>query len=202
MLLFAHTGITLGTALTGSQFLPPTNNPPLVAPMPNRLNRFLLSSLQRLSRIADIRFLLLGSILPDIIDKPLGLWALKDLIGSGRAFAHTLLFLLIIALAGWLIYRRRKSTWLLVISFGVVIHLVLDSMWKTPQTLFWPLYGIQLPKEQIVFLPWITGMLNGLIADPMELILEILGFLILLWSGYVIWRSGKMARFLRTGRVT
>lgn len=202
MLLFTHTGITLGAALAGSQFLHPANNPPSVAPGLNRLHHFMLSSLQRLSRIADIRFLLLGSVLPDLIDKPLAMGLFKISFGAGRALAHTLLFLIVIAAAGWLVYRRWKSTWLLAVGFGVLTHLVLDEMWLTPQTLFWPLYGVQFPKVPIeVFFPWVTGMLNGLVADPTELTLELLGLLILLWSGYVIWRSGKMERFIRTGRV-
>ncbi len=202
MLLFAHTGITLGVALAGAQLLPPAGSPALTDPGLNRLNSFLLSSLQRLSHTADIRFLLLGSLLPDVIDKPLCMWLLKDSIGAGRAFSHSLLFLLIVAVAGRIVQRRWKSNWLLVIGFGVLVHLVLDSMWRAPQTLFWPVFGVHFPKDQMGFLPWITGMLNGLFANPTELIVELLGFLLLLWCGYAIWRSGKMKRFLRTGRVT
>ncbi len=200
-MFFGHTAVTLGAALAGAQFLPPAASPALVAPGLNRLNSFLLSSLQRLSRIADIRFLLLGSLLPDVIDKPLGLWLLKDSIGAGRAFSHSLLFLLITAVAGWLVQRRWKSTWLLVISFGVLVHLVLDSMWRAPQTLLWPVFGVHFPKDQMGLLPLLAQMLHDLVINAAEYIPELIGFAILLWFGYVIWRSGKMKRFLRTGRV-
>jgi membrane-bound metal-dependent hydrolase YbcI (DUF457 family) len=145
--------------------------------------------------------LLLGALLPDVIDKPIGLWLLNTSLGTGRAYSHTLLFLIIVAAAGWLVYRRWKSSWLLVIAFGVLVHLVLDSMWQEPRTLFWPLFGAQFPKGVMEFIPWINGMLGGLFSHPAELMGEALGFLILLWSAYAVWRSGNMKRFLRTGRV-
>ena len=50
----------------------------------------------RLIRGADLAFVLLGSMLPDIIDKPLGT-ILFGTPAMGRIFAHTLLFLLLLA---------------------------------------------------------------------------------------------------------
>ena len=200
MLFFAHTGITLGAALAGAQFLSSAASPAPSAGL-NRLNRLMLASLQRLSHVADIRLLLLGSLLPDIIDKPLAMGLLNISLGSGRAFCHSLLFLLILAIGGWLVYRRRKSNWGLVIAFGVLVHLLLDSMWQTPQVLFWPLLGAQFPTGRVEFIPWITDMLNGLSANPTESWAEVLGFLIMLWAACAIWRSGNIERFLRTGRV-
>ncbi len=39
--------------------------------------------------------MLIGSMLPDIIDKPLGGLICKETLGNGRTYAHTLLFLLL-----------------------------------------------------------------------------------------------------------
>lgn len=50
----------------------------------------------RLSSRLDLMFLALGSMLPDILDKPLGLLVFGSA-NMGRTFAHTLLFLIILA---------------------------------------------------------------------------------------------------------
>ena len=83
MLLFGHTGITLGVAAILTA-LPPcrrwvsTHFPaclPLRAPAsasPDPPPACVpLSVLQSLSDYADIRILMIGALLPDIIDKPL-----------------------------------------------------------------------------------------------------------------------------------
>jgi hypothetical protein len=89
----------------------------------------------------DYRLVLLGSMLPDLIDKPLGIYLFGDVFGSGRIFAHTALFSLALIVAGVLLYRRRGGLALLTLGYGTFIHLLLDSMWGAPSTLFWPLHG-------------------------------------------------------------
>jgi membrane-bound metal-dependent hydrolase YbcI (DUF457 family) len=83
----------------------------------------------------------LGSILPDLIDKPLGHIILSGSVDFGRIYAHSGLFFLammVVALA----YQRRKGSWiLLALVAGMFSHLVLDSMWQMPVTLFYPLLG-------------------------------------------------------------
>ena len=85
----------------------------------------------------DYRLILLGSMLPDIIDKPLGVW----LHLSGRAIAHTMVFSVVLVAAALTLFAWRRSVGLLCLAFASVIHLVLDQMWLTPRTLFWPAYG-------------------------------------------------------------
>ena len=83
----------------------------------------------------------LGAILPDLIDKPLGHILLNSSIDFGRIYAHSgLFFIAILVLA--IAYRKRKGTWLLMaLAAGVLSHLVLDSMWELPVTLFYPFLG-------------------------------------------------------------
>ncbi|MFC2010661.1 metal-dependent hydrolase [Chloroflexota bacterium] len=50
-------------------------------------------------------------------------------------FTHTLLFFILITLSGLWLYKWRSQTWLLVLSFGVFTHLLLDQMWSSPSTL-------------------------------------------------------------------
>ncbi len=136
MLVFGHTGITLGATillagalkstvsphvrgnkLTGQEF-PVTNDSPR-----NKLSWFIF-----LRQYIDIRLLLIGSLLPDIIDKPLGQFFFRETFSSGRIFAHTLLFFVLITLAGYYLYHKRNKTWLLALSFGTFTHLILDQM--------------------------------------------------------------------------
>ena len=68
------------------------------------VNYVLINIFKRTKTRRDLFLLVVGSLLPDIIDKPLGL-ILYHGFGNGRLYAHTLLFnvsmLLII-----LIFRR------------------------------------------------------------------------------------------------
>jgi len=83
-----------------------------------------------------VGFLLLGCVLPDLIDKPLyhGLsWitgksgAELGLISTTRTFGHTLVFLfLLFVLARW-----RKSPALLMIAVGTATHLFVDHVGDT-----------------------------------------------------------------------
>ncbi len=85
----------------------------------------------RLARRADLACLALGSMLPDIIDKPLGL-VVFGTPAMGRTVAHTFLFLLIITLLAIRFHDLRIAS----ISGGVAAHLVLDFMWSRPLSYF------------------------------------------------------------------
>jgi len=89
----------------------------------------------------------IGAILPDLIDKPLGHILLRGTLDSGRIYAHTLLFLGIVMVAGILYWRSRSSPLLLVLGGGILTHLLLDGMWNIPNTLFWPALGDFLPHS-------------------------------------------------------
>ena len=94
--------------------------------------------------LKDRRVVLLagiGSMLPDLIDKPLGHIILNGSVDFGRIYAHSGLFLfciVVVAIAYW----RKTSSWiLLALAAGVASHLILDSMWEMPVTLFYPALG-------------------------------------------------------------
>lgn len=97
MLIFGHIGITLGIA-------------------------WLVES--RLKIKMDYKLIIIGSLLPDIIDKPVGMIILP--LHNGRIFGHTLLFILILLLIG---LKYRKS---LFLSFASFLHLIEDEIWKDP----------------------------------------------------------------------
>ena len=79
------------------------------------------------------------------------------------------------------------------------MHLLLDQMWLVPETLFWPLFGTNFPKEDIAH--WITSILDGLIKNPAVFIPEIIGAIILVWFAIILLHKKKALAFIIRGQV-
>lgn len=182
MLLFAHPGITLGAAT-------------ILADAVNRKPSWFAS----LSHYLDIRWLLVGSLLPDIIDKPVGQYIFRDTFNNGRIFAHTLLFLIVISVIGFFIYKRQRHTWMLALAAGTLTHLILDEMWLTPVTLFWPVLGFSFPRVELT--GWARSIWETLFSDPRVYIPEIIGLVVLLVLGFYLIKSRGIVTFLKRGKV-
>jgi inner membrane protein len=213
MFLLAHAGITLGctlivTNLVKKSYIQSSLPQETIAtgtslnPQQEHATDCVYTTTSRLADLIthiDYRLLLLGSLLPDIIDKPVGGFFFQDLFSNGRIFSHTLLFLIALVLASIFIYRKRGKTWLVVISFGVFFHLILDSMWRQPKTLLWPLYGFSF--ERINLSNWLLNRLNDLQSDPAVYISELLGALILV--NFFVWlmKRKQFYAFVRSGSV-
>lgn len=209
MFLFGHVGLTLGTAALLSGALkrsysrkgqdkaddyPESGTGDVSAPV--RVSSSWLTSLA--GRI-DIRLLLLASLLPDIIDKPAGLFFFRDIFSNSRLFGHTLLLAVVIFLTGLYLYRSRGRFWLLVLAFGAFAHLIFDQMWHTPQTLFWPLYGFAF--KEVDMTGWGSRLLNSLFTDPWIFIPELAGIAILIWFTWLTVRRGTLLAFLGKGKI-
>lgn len=212
MLLLAHTGITLGAAvlLAGSLtsvHLPKATRNEASKPQQklSQLAPSLLISpvrkapswLASLGDLIDIRLLLVGALLPDIIDKPLGYFFFRETFSNGRIFGHTLLFLILITLAGLYLYRSRAQPWLLVLTFGTLTHLILDLMWQAPKTIFWPLLGFAFEKQDIT--DFIPNTLNALFTDPEVYVPELVGAAMLIWFSWTLLHKRKVYSFIRHG---
>jgi len=152
-----------------------------------------------LGKYADIRILVIGSMLPDIIDKPLGLYFLKNVFNSGRIFAHTLLFLILLIAIGAILYTLLKKTWMLVLSFGTFTHLVLDRMWNDPRTLFWPLLGVGFPRNESM--NWLKEIMQDLVTNPATFIPETIGLIILVCFTWFLARNGQLRHILMKGKI-
>jgi membrane-bound metal-dependent hydrolase YbcI (DUF457 family) len=122
--------------------------------------------------------LALGSMLPDIIDKPLGLVVFGSP-SMGRTFAHTLLFLMLLSFL--CIYFRDIR--LITITWGVFCHLCLDTMWNSPQILLWPLLGPFPSSPLLDTMSYLEMLLSGL-KYPSILIPEIAGLAYLIFLAY------------------
>ncbi len=203
MVVFGHTGITLGIAvLLGGAFsksLPEENSiSEHFEPSPERPSGR-ASWLTSLANHIDIRLLLIGSLLPDIIDKPVGHFFFRDTFSNGRIFCHTLLFLILITLAGLYLYQHYSKTWLLVFSFGTFTHLIFDQMWRAPRTLLWPIFGFAFTKIDLTH--WMSNMLYALVTDPETYITELVGAAILIWFAQALVRRRRVYAFIKYGQV-
>jgi hypothetical protein len=151
----------------------------------------------------------LGSMLPDIIDKPVGHLFFSGFFHSnGRIFSHTLIFLLLVLAVGLAVYfisrsrapetsnsKLKTGNYLgLVTAFGVFMHLVEDQMWQTPQTLLWPFQGWAFPPGgDITAGEWLSAIWQGLLSDPTTLFSEIIGFLFTVYVVLmIVWSVRKM----------
>lgn len=123
MLLFGHIGITLGIFFG------------------------LLYLIPQLQTIIDPTYLVIGSLLPDLIDKPLGIIIYSSTIANGRTIAHTLLFSFTLFLTGLYLYDKRGDTKILTLASCSIFHLMEDQMWASPRTLFWPFLGWRFCKN-------------------------------------------------------
>jgi inner membrane protein len=186
MLLFAHVGITLGAATVISGVIDK-----------RRENKSWLASL---SKYLDIRFLLAGSILPDIIDKPVGWLFLKDLFSSGRIFSHTLLFLVLLAVIGAVLYKTKHQVWMLSLAVGTAFHLLLDGMWAIPGTLFWPLLGLHFSSR--VVHGWLGWMFDVVFSNPAIYFAELIGLVLVSWFTLTVIGRKQVSRLLMTGWIS
>lgn len=122
---------------------------------------------------------IVGALLPDLVDKPLGLLVLSASMGSGRIFSHTLLFLLLLLIAGLVLRSRYRAPGLLAVAIGVASHQVLDLMWEMPETWFYPFLGQFKPIVQEGWflqklllelqnpVEWVSALLLGIVLLPL-----------------------------------
>ncbi|MCU0799500.1 MAG: metal-dependent hydrolase [Candidatus Thermoplasmatota archaeon] len=126
----------------------------------------LMPFLGRRAYKVDPRLLMLGGILPDLIDKPLGHLVLT--MNNGRIFAHTLLFAVVLLSAG-IVFRK-----LLPLSLGVSFHHLFDNLYLEPRSTLWPLMG-PFQASDFHFSSWLTAF-----TDPQVFGWELLGILVIM----------------------
>ena len=208
MFIFGHTGITIGTALVISGMAAATHRPddlkvkqlksnsrPAEIEKEKGKQSFWVEGLEYLSNFMDIRLLAVGSMLPDIIDKPLGM----ILSESGRTYTHTLIITLIACGLGLYLYKWGKKVWFLTLSMGMISHLVLDQMWQTPHTLLWPLSGWTFPRVSEAH--WLKEWLFTLVHNPEVYISEAVGLVVLASVSILLIRRHKFMKLFLHGKV-
>lgn len=197
MFLFAHVGITAAVVRAGDNYFKEEAVTSGKPGLRGKISR-IFSAIRSQSGKIDYRMVIIGSMLPDIIDKSLFLILGKS--GetlSGRDYSHSLLFCLALFAGGLFLLRYRKP-WLLVLSLGSVTHLLLDRMWGDTVALFWPFMG---PLKGEYVADWATGMWNDLFTVPEVYIPEIIGIIIVIYFAIRIIRNRGIPGFIRTGSI-
>ena len=207
MLLFAHTGITLGVFSLSCR---------IFSKLSSYRKEMKFVSSAKLSTLSpasstnsdppakskkwhiDYRFVLLGSMFPDIVDKPLGMLIFAGSIANGRVYTHTLLINLILVLIGIYLLKRRGPNFL-IFSGCSCFHLILDEMWLTPKTLFWPVFGWGFPKENLS--RWLENIFQALFTNPWVYVPEAIGAGIIITFGLTLIKRRAIGKFLLQGSV-
>jgi hypothetical protein len=112
----------------------------------------------------------IGSVLPDLVDKPLDLVIFSQSIGNGYIYGHTLLAALALGVLGLLILIVWKNPIIAGIAAGIFSHQVLDLMWREPKSWFFPAYGA-FPRP--THISDIITLLMNEIHNPLEIFLFI-----------------------------
>jgi len=148
----------------------------------------------------DLRMLVLGAILPDLIDTPMGL-LFYDRLGSVRLVSHGLIAATTIMVVVVLATRRGRprKRWM-PLAIGILLHILLDAMWLDPETLWWPLLGWGFSAAGPETVPL---YLESLARNWWMWLGELVGLLYMayLWSAAQLRSADKRLVFLRTGRV-
>ena len=134
----------------------------------------------------DHRLLVLGAVLPDLVEAPFGrVGPLHSLVGATGVLAAVM-----VATVGRRLLRRR----LLAIAIGVFFHLVLDGVWATSQAFWWPLQGLAFDDVPIPALDR---------SPVVAVVLEAAGLAAVVWAWFRfgLTDADRRRRFLRDGHV-
>jgi hypothetical protein len=138
-------------------------------------------------RRIDYRWVALGALLPDLIDKP---FTWSGVVGDhtgGHFIGHAILFQIALLLVG-LVFARRGDWQLVLVAIGALTHIAADSATHVPRSVFWPFVTLPVSHN-----PAVVGATN--IAG------ELFGSLIVLWFFYARYRQGHLPRLIRTGAI-
>jgi len=123
------------------------------------------------ARLTGYRYMvlvgMLGSILPDLVDKPLEVFGLGDILGYEVLVLHTLLSLVILCMAGLLAYRFLSPplpavTALIILSIG--LHQAMDFVWMNPERWLYPFLG-PIPQSCSCLTPSLVEEAGGLAME-------------------------------------
>ena len=149
----------------------------------------------------DLRWLAVGALLPDIVDKPIGSILWNDVFHTHRVFGHALIVPVIALMVVMAVTRRgsmaRRAG--IVVVLGWFIHLVLDGVWASPEGFLWPFFGFDFPP--------IAGsdfgtLVADMLSNPLVWVGEVVGaaYLVYLWRTRLS-EPGALRRFAGDGRI-
>jgi membrane-bound metal-dependent hydrolase YbcI (DUF457 family) len=148
----------------------------------------------------DLRFLMLGAILPDLIDTPIG-WIVFDGTMTTRLVFHSLLISAVaMVLVVWRTRRGKPRKRWMPLAIGMLVHLALDTMWASPETLWWPFLGFDFTP---VGSETLAAYIGDVLGDWRVWLLEAVGaaYLVVLATRANLAEPAAREKFLTTGAV-
>lgn len=148
----------------------------------------------------DIRFLIAGAIVPDVVDLTMGTIVLADRYSTGELWFHSLILPTVYMTAVVVLTRRgRRRRAFMALGVGWLFHLLLDGMWIDQEVFLWPFFG-DIPAGQSPFWPlaW-----DRALSDPWRWVKEAigLGYLVWLWIALGLSDRARRRTVLETGRL-
>lgn len=147
-------------------------------------------------RRIDYRAVLLGAVLPDLIDGLADVFVYEGT--SGRGAAHSLLVVVLVAVVV-LGFGGARRLAVFGIPVGWLLHLVGDGMWNAPRTFLWPAFGTAFSDAPAEPYSW------DLLTDPLAHLstwgAEAAGALLLawFWVAFGLGHGDRFRQFLRDG---
>lgn len=194
MLIFGHIGLTTG----------------IIKLCENTINN---KRNAKNNNFIDYRMVVVGSILPDIIDKPIVeiVYGLQN--HEGHFIAHSFIFSTLLIMLGIVIFRKRKNKSILLLGICSLIHQIFDKIMLLPNIFFLPkvnsvhfaildrlefLHIIMKPIYRVF--PYLRGIIMYF-EKPYVFISEMMGFIIIVYFAYKLYKNKEYESFLKCGRL-
>lgn len=148
-------------------------------------------------RRIDYRYVLLGAILPDALDGALSVVLTYE--GAGRGVAHSLLAVVVVAVAIMLAFSGTTRVAVFGVAVGWLTHIVADGMWQAPETFLWPAFGTGFAATPAEPYSW------AVLLNPLGHLStwggELFGAAVLAWFAiaFGLGDSARLRLFLRDG---
>lgn len=165
------------------------------------------------SNFIDYRIVVLGSILPDIIDKPLVqiIYGLRN--HDGHLIAHSFIFSALLIALGIIIFFTKKNKNVLLLGICSLIHQLFDKAISMPNIFLLPNVNssnfILLKRLEFVHnitlpiytrFPYLRDTMTYF-EKPYVFISEVIGFIIIVYFIWKLLKSKKCMEFLKHGRL-
>ncbi len=97
----------------------------------------------------DYRLVAFGALLPDLVDKPIVWFVLRDSELGGHHVGHSVLFSITLLAVGLAVAAQGDNR-VLLITFGAITHLLFDVVTHVPWSILYPFMEVDVPRNEII----------------------------------------------------